>query len=249
MRGCKLIPEQYKQGEDFLRQIVLDTETTGLSPQQGHRIIEIGCIELINRRLTGKTFHAYMNPERAVELEASQVHGLTDAFLVGKPLFRSIADELLAFIQDAELIIHNAPFDVGFLEAELQRLGAGYHSLMHYCSVLDTLPLARNKHPGQPNSLDALCRRYRVDNSNRDLHGALIDAELLAKVYLAMTGGQLDLFGEWGEVEANADSTVAASEAISWVHALRTPVIYADDHENAAHVQFIASLKAKMVTT
>ncbi|OGT63735.1 MAG: DNA polymerase III subunit epsilon [Gammaproteobacteria bacterium RIFCSPHIGHO2_12_FULL_45_9] len=242
MRGCKLIPEQYKQGEDFLRQIVLDTETTGLSPQQGHRIIEIGCIELINRRLTGKTFHAYMNPERAVELEASQVHGLTDAFLVGKPLFRSIADELLAFIRDAELIIHNAPFDVGFLEAELRRLGPSYKGLLHYCTVLDTLPLARNKHPGQPNSLDALCRRYRVDNSNRDLHGALIDSALLAKVYLAMTGGQLDLFGE-----VETEEVIEVQEKVSWEHTVRTPILFADDLENAAHRQWVESQRAQGV--
>jgi len=175
-----------------MRQIVLDTETTGLEPEQGHRVIEIGCLELVDRRLTGRSFHHYLNPERAVEGGALEVHGLDDEFLADKPRFAEIADELIDFIRDAELVIHNAPFDVGFLDAELARLDPPVRVADVAC-ILDTLVLARELHPGQRNSLDALCRRYEIDNSNRTLHGALLDAELLADVYLLMTGGQVAL--------------------------------------------------------
>ena len=175
-----------------MRQVVLDTETTGLEPAEGHRIIEIGCLELVDRRLTGRQFHKYLNPERAVEAGALEVHGLDDEFLADQPRFGDISDEFVAFIRDAELIIHNAAFDVGFLDAELARLETPLR-VADLATVLDTLELARELHPGQRNSLDALCKRYEVDNSNRSLHGALLDAELLADVYLLMTGGQVAL--------------------------------------------------------
>ncbi len=177
-----------------MRQVVLDTETTGLEPKEGHRIIEIGCVELIDRRLTDRRFHFYINPERAIEKEAVQVHGIDNQFLADKPLFAEIVDGFIEFIEDSEVIIHNAPFDVGFINAELDRLDGRYGKLEDHCRVLDTLQLARRKHPGQRNSLDALCKRYQIDNSHRDLHGALLDAEILARVYLAMTGGQISLY-------------------------------------------------------
>jgi DNA polymerase-3 subunit epsilon len=176
-----------------VRQIVLDTETTGLDPQQGHRVIEIGCVELENRRLTGQRYHCYLNPERDIDEAAVEVHGLTTEFLADKPRFFQIAREFIEFISGAELIIHNAPFDVGFLNSEIALLDGRHQSLESYCSITDTLILARQKHPGQRNSLDALCKRYSVDNSQRELHGALLDAEILADVYLAMTGGQTRL--------------------------------------------------------
>ena len=178
-----------------MRQIVLDTETTGIGHETGHRIIEIGCVELVNRQLTGRTFHTYLNPQRAVDEGAFRVHGISDHFLQDKPLFASIVSDFLHFIDDTELVIHNAVFDVGFLNAELRRM-AHPKLIETHCSVLDTLQLARKKHPGQRNSLDALCKRYDVDNAHRQLHGALLDAHLLAHLYLAMTGGQTDLFGD-----------------------------------------------------
>ena len=176
-----------------MRQIVLDTETTGLEPTQGHRIIEVGCVELVDRRLTGNHFHRYIKPEREIDEGAIEVHGITNEFLADKPLFADIADELLAYLRGAELVIHNAPFDVGFLDHEFKRLNSGFNSIADHCKVLDTLVMAREKHPGQKNSLDALCKRYEVDNSQRELHGALLDAEILADVYLLMSGGQTAL--------------------------------------------------------
>jgi len=176
-----------------LRQIVLDTETTGLEPGEGHRVIEIGAVELLDRRLTGKNFHSYLNPQRDIEDGALEVHGISREFLLDKPVFADIADELLQFIRDSELIIHNAPFDLGFLDMELSQLTVNHGRIEDYATVLDTLELARELHPGQRNSLDALCKRYSVDDSARSLHGALLDAEILAEVYLAMTGGQTDL--------------------------------------------------------
>jgi DNA polymerase III subunit epsilon len=176
-----------------MRQIVLDTETTGLDPAQGHRVIEIGCVELVDRKLTGRHLHLYINPEREVEAAALEVHGISNAFLADKPLFAAIADIFVEFVDGAELVIHNAPFDIGFLNHELALLERGYKTMTGYCSVLDTLAMARKKHPGQKNNLDALCKRYEVDNSQRDLHGALKDAEILADVYLMMTGGQSSL--------------------------------------------------------
>src|SRR5579871_1512824 len=173
-----------------MRQIVLDTETTGLEPELGHRIIEIGCVELVNRRATGRTFHRYLNPEREIDDGALAVHGISRTDLDGQPRFAEVREELLAFIAEAELIVHNAAFDVAFLDAELGRVAGEVRRIGALCQVLDTLALAREMHPGQRNSLDALARRYEVDNSHRDLHGALLDARLLADVYLAMTGGQ-----------------------------------------------------------
>jgi DNA polymerase III subunit epsilon len=173
-----------------MRQIVLDVETTGLDASAGHRIIEIGCVELVNRRPSGRKFHRYLNPEREIDAGALDVHGIELARLLQAPKFAEISAELITFIEGAELIIHNAPFDVGFLDAELARLPGDARSVAGFCRVLDTLALARSLHPGQRNSLDALCKRYSVDNSRRDLHGALLDAGILVDVYLAMTGGQ-----------------------------------------------------------
>lgn len=173
-----------------MRQVILDTETTGLVPEEGHRVIEIGCYALEQRRPTGQRFHKYFNPGRPVDPEAMAVHGLTDEFLSDKPRFSDIAQAFVDFVSGAELIIHNAPFDVGFLDYEFGRMGAAWGRIADHCTVLDTLELARRRHPGQRNSLDALCRRYGIDNTRRELHGALLDAELLAEVYLAMTGGQ-----------------------------------------------------------
>jgi DNA polymerase-3 subunit epsilon len=175
------------------RQIVLDTETTGLDPNHGHRIIEIGCVELVNRRATGEYFHHYLNPDREIDAGAMAVHGIKNEFVADKPRFHEVVEEFLAFVQGAELIIHNAAFDVGFLNHELSRWKNNTHKLDQYCQVTDTLILARRKHPGQKNNLDALCKRYQVNNKHRDWHGALLDAQLLADVYLAMTGGQVSL--------------------------------------------------------
>ncbi|MCZ6889425.1 MAG: DNA polymerase III subunit epsilon [Gammaproteobacteria bacterium] len=177
-----------------MRHVVLDTETTGLEPEQGHRIIEIAGVEMIGRRLTGNHYHAYVRPEREIDDAAIEVHGLTLEFLADKPLFRDIAAEFLDFVGGSELIIHNAPFDVSFIDYELARLDGPKVRISDVCTVTDSLALARHKHPGQKNGLDALCRRYDVDNSARDLHGALLDAEILADVYLLMTGGQTSLF-------------------------------------------------------
>lgn len=176
-----------------MRQVVLDTETTGLEPSQGHRIIEIGALELVDRQPTGRQFHTYINPEREIDQGALEVHGITEEFLRDKPRFEEIADDLLIFADGAELVIHNAPFDIGFIDNELSLTGHEHQSITAVASVLDTLELAKDLHPGQRNNLDALCKRYEVDNSSRTLHGALLDAEILADVYLAMTGGQVDL--------------------------------------------------------
>jgi len=184
-----------------MRQIVLDTETTGLEPSEGHRVIEIGCVELVARRPTGHHFHRYLQPDRDVEQGAQNVHGITNASLRDQPRFKDIAEEFIAYIRDAELIIHNAPFDVGFLDHELKLWRADAPRLADLCRVTDSLEMARRRHPGQRNSLDALCKRYEIDNSRRDLHGALLDAQLLSQVYLAMTGGQVKLaFSGQGEL-------------------------------------------------
>ncbi|HET20229.1 MAG TPA: DNA polymerase III subunit epsilon, partial [Chromatiales bacterium] len=177
-----------------MRQIILDTETTGLEPREGHRIIEIGAVEMLSRDITGTDYHQYLNPEREIDDDAVRVHGLTNAFLADKPTFAEVADTFLDYVRGAELVIHNAAFDVGFINHELAKLGPSYGRLEdHVSGVLDTLLLARRMHPGQRNSLDALCKRYAVDNSNRELHGALLDSRILAEVYLAMTGGQSSL--------------------------------------------------------
>ncbi len=214
-----------------MRQIVLDTETTGLEPEEGHRIIEIGCLEMIERRQTGRSFHVYINPERDVEDGALAVHGITNEFLADKPRFADLAGDFIDFIRDAELIIHNAAFDVGFLDAELARLDEPTRVGEH-ATILDTLMLARELHPGQRVSLDALCKRYEVDNSGRDLHGALLDAELLAEVYLAMTGGQVDLALD---LSGERDGSDAGSEAVVDVDVSKLVVRRADEAELAAH--------------
>jgi DNA polymerase-3 subunit epsilon len=194
-----------------MRQIVLDTETTGLEAAAGHRIIEIGCVEILNRRLTGRKFHRYVNPEREIDAGALAVHGIGLEQLKNAPRFAEIAAELIEFISGAELIIHNAPFDVGFVDAEFARLPGEPRSVAQLCRVLDTLALARSLHPGQRNSLDALCKRYSVDNSKRDLHGALLDAGILVDVYLAMTGGQSALALDSG---ARGDAARASMAAV-----------------------------------
>lgn len=222
-----------------MRQIVLDTETTGLEPEQGHRIIEIGCLELVHRRPTGRTFHYYLQPDRAVDAAAVEVHGITDEFLADKPRFGDIAQDFVGFVDGAELVIHNAPFDVGFINAELGRLGEAWAQLDRYCTVIDTLVMARSMHPGQRNSLDALCKRYSIDNTQRELHGALLDAQILADVYLAMTGGQAALsLGESGEEgDSLVRSAVRAVEAKRPLNVLR-----ASEEELGAHEAFLQRL-------
>ena len=220
-----------------MRQVVLDTETTGLELEQDHRIIEIGGVELINRRPTGRTFHRYLCPEREVEEAALRVHGLRRDFLDSQPRFAEIAEELLTFIAGAELIIHNAPFDVAFLDMELKRCAGNARFVNDVCSVLDTLALARNRHPGQRNSLDALCRRYAIDNSHRELHGALLDARLLVDVYLAMTGGQGALTLGGVETVHRVAGEAVARAARPGVTLL---VIRASEEEVAAHERYLA---------
>lgn len=205
-----------------MRQIVLDTETTGLEPAEGHRVIEIGCVELLDRRPTGNNRHLYLNPGRDIDEGALEVHGITTEFLADKPVFGQVVADFLAYIQGAELVIHNAPFDVGFLDHELRLLEGDYGAIADYCGVLDTLQLARQKHPGQKNSLDALCRRYGVDNAHRELHGALLDAEILAEVYLLMTGGQTRL--SLGGADAGTEEGEAGVEEIRRLPADRTPL-------------------------
>jgi DNA polymerase-3 subunit epsilon len=220
------------------RQIILDTETTGLEPEQGHRIIEIGCVELVNRRKTGRTFHRYLRPDREVDWGALQVHGITNEFLAQQPRFADIVDELLEFISGSELVIHNAAFDIAFLDAELKRLPGPPRAVRDLCTVTDTLPLARQMHPGQRNSLDALCKRYGIDNSHRELHGALLDAQILCDVYLAMTGGQTALIlGE--ETETRLQETFEpVAAAVRAVGALK--VVRANEEELAAHDRILA---------
>jgi len=221
-----------------MRQISLDTETTGIGHEHGHRIIEIGCVELVNRRLTGRTFHTYLNPQREVDAGAFKVHGLSNDFLKDKPEFKAIYLEFLEFADDAELIIHNAAFDLGFLNAEL-RQASHPGQIEDKCSVIDTLLVARKKYPGQRNSLDALCKRYDIDNTQRQLHGALLDAQILAQVYLAMTGGQTDLFGE-------ADLDITETQVSSPVQEelqSQSPVYYANAEEIKRHQAFMEDLK------
>lgn len=223
-----------------MRQVVLDTETTGLEPSQGHRIIEIGCVEVVDRKLTGNHYHQYINPQREVESSAIEVHGITNEFLEDKPVFKDIFAEFLAFIDGAELVIHNAAFDIGFINHEFALLQGGPGKVEKYCGVLDTLAMARKKHPGQRNSLDALCKRYGIDNSMRDLHGALLDSEILADVYLLMTGGQtmLSLSGDDG-----SDKPTAVQRLPSGRPALT--VLKASEQELAAHENRLDALDKK----
>ena len=221
-----------------MRQIILDTETTGLEPELGHRVIEIGCIEVVNRRRTGRVFHRYLRPDREIDPGALQVHGLTAEFLAGQPRFTDVAAEWIEFVRGAELVIHNAPFDVAFLDAELARLPEPPGKVNDLCQVLDTLALARQMHPGQRNGLDALCKRYSVDNSHRDLHGALLDADLLLEVYLAMTGGQ----GALTLDEAGAATEVRAASKKAKRPRGTLVVIRATEAELQAHEQRLAAL-------
>jgi len=215
------------------RIVVLDTETTGLSTREGHRIIEIGCVELINRRLTGKRFHAYLNPERKIDDGAIAVHGISNEFLDDKPLFKQISAEFITFIQNAELVIHNAPFDVGFINNELSFLEGSPQTIADFCLVFDTLVYARKKHPGQRNSLDALCKRYGIDNSHRELHGALLDAEILAEVFLLMTGGQSSLIDDDPVKTELVIASLAASRAAVIRPALN--IVRCNEEEASAH--------------
>jgi DNA polymerase-3 subunit epsilon len=224
-----------------MRQIILDTETTGLEVKQGHRIIEIGCVELRNRRKTDRHFHHYINPEREIDDGAFEVHGISNESLTDKPAFRDIAREFIDFIRDSELIIHNAPFDLGFLNYELERLGPEWGRVEDYCKVTDTLVMARERHPGQKNSLDALCQRYNIDNSQRELHGALLDAQILLDVYLAMTGGQAALL---------LDDETAPGQTGREVRKLdpdrpKLKIIQPSPEELAAHRQRLESIDKK----
>jgi len=216
-----------------MRQIVLDTETTGLEPSQGHRIIEIGCVELVNRRLTGNHYHQYIQPDREIDEGAIEVHGISNEFLMNKPPFEDVVDDFMSFIRGAELVIHNAPFDVGFINHELHLLGDAYGKLETHCTVLDTLALARKMHPGQKNSLDALCKRYDVNNSHRELHGALLDAEILADVYLLMTGGQTSLLlgAQGNEAQSMGDEKIRRLSS----DRPQLRVVKASDEEQTAH--------------
>jgi DNA polymerase-3 subunit epsilon len=223
-----------------MRQIVLDTETTGLEPAQGHRIIEIGCVEMINRRLTGNHYHQYIQPDRDIDDGAIEVHGISNEFLADKPRFDDIVEDFLRYVKGAELIIHNAPFDVGFINSELQRYEKNHAAIEALCGIIDTLALARELHPGQKNNLDALCKRYDVDNSRRELHGALLDAEILADVYLRMTGGQEALF-----VESQQQAVEVSHREISRISNDRPAlkIVYANQAETEAHEQRLQAIQ------
>ncbi|HEV7716924.1 MAG TPA: DNA polymerase III subunit epsilon [Steroidobacteraceae bacterium] len=229
-----------------MRQIVLDTETTGLEPDLGHRIIEIGCIEIVNRRPTGRTFHHYLNPERDIDKGALEVHGITLEALQGKPRFCDVADELMTFISGAELVIHNAAFDTAFLDSELRRHATNVAAFVGRlvsaeCRILDTLALARQMHPGQRNNLDALCKRYEIDNSHRELHGALLDARILADVYLAMTGGQVGL--ALGELDSSSQNAGGAGQVRALVRpAVPLVVIMASADELSLHDSMLTTI-------
>lgn len=224
-----------------MRQVVVDTETTGLEPREGHRIIEIGCVELVDRRHTSAHFHHYLRPDRDIDEGALQVHGITREFLADKPTFADVVDDLMEFLKGAELVIHNAPFDVGFIDYELSLTDAGPRRLEDHCSILDTLALARELHPGQKNSLDALCKRYEVDNSQRELHGALLDAQILADVYLAMTGGQATLDLAARSVDPRPQRQAEAAGRAR----RRLRVVLASEAERAAHERLLDRIESE----
>ena len=228
---------------DYERQIVLDTETTGLEHRQGHRIIEIGCVELINRKLTGNNYHVYLNPEREIDEGAIEVHGITNEFLADKPLFNDIYEAMMEYLKGAELIIHNAAFDVGFLDAELGKITQPTDKINDVCGVHDTLIQARKMFPGQRNDLDSLCRRYEINNSHRELHGALLDAEILADVYLAMTGGQtlLSLDAESSTTSGGLDP----KHVINFAE-LSLPVVQPTEQESELHSKWVERLDEKV---
>jgi len=232
-----------QDGSHNQRQIVLDTETTGLEHRQGHRIIEIGCVELINRKLTGNNYHVYLNPEREIDQGAIEVHGITNEFLQDKPLFADIYQTLLDYLSGAELVIHNAAFDIGFLDAELDKITQSTPQVKQICEVHDTLLQARKMFPGQRNDLDSLCKRYEINNSHRELHGALLDAEILADVYLLMTGGQtalsLDASAQQGDVNSVLNQAVDFSQ-------LSLPLVNPSDAELENHVEWLTRLDEKV---
>ena len=226
-----------------MRQIVLDTETTGLEHEAGHRIIEIGCVEVANRRLTGNDLHLYIHPDREIDAGAQDVHGITLEFLRDKPRFTEVAEQLADYLAGAELIIHNAPFDLGFLNAEFRRLAPAHENLERRGPIIDTLVDARQRYPGQRNSLDALCKRFEIDNSNRDLHGALLDAQLLADVYLAMTGGQIAIGLAADDQSAEAHTLASDGLAAHLASAAARPRVQrASDNERAAHARYLERL-------
>lgn len=221
-----------------MRQVVLDTETTGLEPSEGHNIIEIGCVEMFNRRLTGRTYHQYIKPDHAIDAGAMQVHGITNEFLADKPKFHEIMDEFVEFIRGAELIIHNAAFDIGFIDTEFERNNFP-ERVKHFCPVTDSLLLARKRYPGQKNNLDALCNRYGINNAHRELHGALLDSEILADVYLALTGGQtnLSLGAELDGGEEGGITRISGADDL--------PVIHLSEQELKLHTDFLQMLEKK----
>ena len=223
-----------------MRQIVLDTETTGLEPKQGHRIIEIGCVELVDRKLTGNNYHQYLQPDRESDEAALEVHGITTEFLQDKPRFADAVGDFLDYIRGAELVIHNAPFDVGFLDHELGMVGEQYGSIDTYCNVIDTLVMARKMRPGQKNNLDALCKHYDVKNTHRELHGALLDSEILAEVYLRMTGGQVTLVLDSEQEDAKSGMAVEQRKLSS--DRERLNVVRADGSELSAHQDIINNM-------
>ncbi|MCB1869906.1 MAG: DNA polymerase III subunit epsilon [Gammaproteobacteria bacterium] len=229
-----------------MRQIVLDTETTGLDPLQGHRIIEIGCVEMVDRRLTGRNFHQYLQPDRDIDKAAQEVHGISNEFLADKPRFGDLAEDFMDYLSGAELIIHNASFDVGFLNCELERLDQKRPPIESICSVTDTLEMAKRLHPGQRNSLDALCRRYAIDNSQRELHGALLDAEILAEVYLAMTGGQTDLLLDGSNSEGDGSGDSGIRRLPARYTALK--VVYAGREELEMHAACLETIEKEIGT-
>lgn len=225
-----------------MREIVLDTETTGLDPFKGDRLVEIGCVEMVNRFLTGRVFHRYLNPERPMSPDAFAIHGLSDAFLADKPVFRNVAQEFLDFIGDSALVIHNAAFDIGFLNHELKRLG---HPAIAQTRVIDTLMLARRRHPGQQNSLDALCQRYGIDNSRRTKHGALLDSEILAEVYAELTGGRQSSLGLTADLSAPSTGEAAVTRNSDRLRSFTHHATKISEEERRLHAEFVAQLGAK----
>jgi DNA polymerase-3 subunit epsilon len=225
-----------------MRQVVLDTETTGLAVEKGHRVVEIGCVELRERRSTERIFHRYLNPQRVMDAGAQNVHGLSDEFLADKPLFAEIADDFVAFVEGAELIIHNAAFDIGFLDAELARLDRGIPQVSRLCQITDSLELARERYPGQRNGLDALCKRLLIENAHRTFHGALLDAQLLAEVYLALTAGQGSLFSEFNTATVTKHASGTPIAAVLPARR-RVKVISASVAERADHAARLVQLR------
>ncbi len=228
------------------RQILLDTETTGLETRDGHRIIEIGCVEMIDRKMTGNDYHQYIQPDREIDAEALAVHGITQEYLADKPRFEEIVSDFLEYVKGAELIIHNAPFDMGFLEYEIKlsnkKMSRNYSSLKSICTITDSLVMARDLHPGQRNSLDALCKRYDISNEHRQLHGALLDSQILGDVYLAMTGGQVTLSLMNADESGEAATNAAGIRRVA-IDASKFKVIKANDDENASHIERMTAIE------